>query len=82
MVARRLRAGQTFRSWDRFVLLAWLLLELLLIQWILHLLGIKEIHLRRSFLEIALLVFVIPSFILNLSLGWYARAQRSATVKM
>jgi hypothetical protein len=45
------------------------LLNAALIQLSLHFLGITEIHQRRSFGEIAMLVFLIPSLVVTLIYG-------------
>ena len=58
--------NQPFRKWEMFIAGPFFLLNAALIQLSLHFLGITEIHQRRSFFEIAMLVFLIPSLVMNL----------------
>jgi hypothetical protein len=64
-ITRRL-PNQPFKKWDMFIVVPFFLLNAVLIQWSLHFLAITEIHERRSFFATAMLVYLIPSLVVNL----------------
>jgi hypothetical protein len=61
--------NQPFRTWEMFLASLLTLVTIVLISLSLHFLGITEIHQRRNFFEIAMLVFLIPCLVMNLIVG-------------
>jgi hypothetical protein len=65
LLSRRL-PSQPLRNWDMLFFIIFFVLTAISIQLTLHFLNISEIHQRRRFVEIGLLLFGAPSLVMNL----------------
>jgi hypothetical protein len=63
--------NQPFRKWDRLFYVCFIVLTAIVIQWSLYLLDISDLHQRRTFAFLAIVLFLIGGAAVNVIFNYW-----------